>query len=313
MTETLWTDDFHIERGRLKVRTTGADIPFDRALVGEALIWLVYYVPVRARAAWTRLTRPGPRIWFTPQRPRPWYLVWAAMAWAGARIARSPEQADAAMFFEDAALGLSPNSGPAARFNYGCTDVTKSHVGRVFEEVFGYPLALDPALATGPVVEKGEANGVHDGRVVEAPCPARPDKTYQRLVDNTAACGRFVDDLRTPCVGGAPVLVFIKRRPTSDRFANHNSSVALTTPEAVFSPEEIATIGRFCAAMQLDWGGLDILRDRASGRLYVVDVNKTDMGPPIALPLAEKLAATRLLGDALLALIAGQSSKAAPA
>lgn len=313
MTETLWTADFRVERGRVKVRTTGADIPFDRALVAEALVWLAYYVPVRAKAAWTRLTRPGPRIWFTPHRPRPWYLVWAAMAWAGGRIARSPEQADAAMFFEDSALGLSPNSGPAPHLNYGCTDVTKSHVAMVFEEVFGYPLALDPAFAEGPVVEKGEANGVHDGRVVQAPCPARRGKTYQRLIDNTASCGRFVDDLRTPCVGGKPVLVFIKRRPTSDRFANHNSAVSLVTPEAVFSAEEIAAIGRFCATMNLDWGGLDILRDRASGRLYVVDVNKTDMGPPIALPLGEKLAATRLLGDALLALIAGQSPKAAQA
>ncbi|MES2034675.1 MAG: hypothetical protein V4466_10905 [Pseudomonadota bacterium] len=310
MARAFWTADFYFESGRVKVRTTGADIAFDRALVEEALVWFAYYLPVRVRAAWMRLTRPGPRIWFTPHRPRPWYLVWAAAAWSGARLARSPDQADAAMFFEDAAQGLSPNSGPEPHLNFGCTDVSKSHVARVFEQVFGYPLALDPALARGPVVEKGEANGVHDGRIVEAPCPARTDKTYQRLIDNTAACGRFVDDLRTPCVGGAPVLVFIKRRPTVDRFANHNSSVSLVTPAAVFSADEIEAIGRFCMAMQLDWGGLDILRDRASGRLYVVDVNKTDMGPPIALPLAAKLRATRLLGDALLALIAGHTAKA---
>ena len=311
MADTFWTADFDVQRGRVRVRTTGADIPFDRALVGAVVVWLGYYLPVRARAAWARLTRPGPRIWFTPHRPRPWYLVWAAMAWSGARIARCPKTADAAMFFEDASLGAAPNSGPAARFNYGCTDVTKSHVARVFEQVFGYPLAVDPATASGPVVEKGEANGVHDGRVVEAPCPARSGKTYQRLIDNTAACGRFVDDLRTPCVGGEPVLVFVKRRPTADRFANHNTAVSLTTPGAVFSPEEIDAIRRFCAAMALDWGGLDILRDRIDGRLYVVDVNKTDMGPPIALPLGDKLAATRLLGDAFLGLIAGQSDKSA--
>lgn len=301
MAGAFWTSDFSIERGRVKVRTTGADIPFDRALVEEALAWLAYYAPVRVVSAWNRLTRPGPRIWFAPQTPRPWYLVWTALAWSGMRVARSPDRADATMYFEDAAEGVAPNAGPGPRFNQGCTDITKTRVARVFEEVFGYGLAVDPAAALGPVVEKGESNGIHDGRVVEAPCPPRPGKTYQRLVDNGSALlgEAYVDDLRTPCVGGKPVLVFIKRRARSDRFANHNCSCCLAAPEAVFSAEEIAAIGRFCAAMQLDWGGLDILRDRADGRLYIVDVNKTDMGPPIVLPLGRKLAATRRLARAL--------------
>lgn len=307
MAGAFWTSDFRFEKGRVRVPSTGADIPFDRALVEEALTWFAYYLPVRITAAWARLTRPGPSVWFAPVRPRPWYLVWAAAAWSGARIARSPDRADAAMYFEDSARGAAPNSGPALRFNYGCTDVTKSHVAKVFEETFGYPLAVDPETASGPVVEKGEANGVHDGRIVQAPCPALPGKTYQRLIDNASTLlgDDHVDDLRTPCVGGRPVLVFIKRRPRGQRFANHNSSVSLKSVEAVFSPQEVETISRFCAAMHLDWGGLDILRDRASGRLYVVDVNKTDMGPPIALPLADKLAATRLLADAFRTLIAG--------
>jgi len=311
MAGVFWASDFHIEGGRVKVRKTGADLAIDRALLHECLVWFVYYVPVRARATWTRLTRPGPRVWFTPDQPRPWYLVWAAVVWSGARIAASPDKADVAMFFEDVATGAGPNAGPDRRFNYGCTDVTKSHVARVFEDVFGYPLAVDPTTVSGPVVEKGEDNGVHDGRIVQAPCPRLPHKTYQRLIDNSSAFlgGDYVDDLRTPCVGGEPVLVFIKRRPVADRFSNHNSSVSLTTPEAVFSPGEIETIGRFCAAMNMDWGGLDILRDRESGRLYVVDVNKTDMGPPIALPLSAKLAATRLLADAFMRLISSEPVK----
>ncbi|HRD45055.1 MAG TPA: hypothetical protein PLF78_01080 [Caulobacter sp.] len=305
MAGAFWTSDFYFEGGRVKVRTTGADLAFDRALVEEALVWFAYYVPVRATAAWNRLTRPGPSVWFAPYKPRPWYLVWAAAAWSGARIAASPEKADAAMYFEDSALGSPPNAGPEPRFNFHCTDVTKTHVARMFEQTFGYPLAVDPESASGPVVEKGEDNGVHDGRIVQAPCPALPGKTYQRLIDNTSTLlgEDYVDDLRTPCVGGKPVLVFIKRRHKTDRFANHNSSVTLTTAESVFSPEEIEAIGRFCAAMNLDWGGLDILRDRASGRLYIVDVNKTDMGPPIALPLPAKLTATRLLADAFRTLI----------
>lgn len=307
MIQRLWASDFVFQGGRVKVRKTGADLALDRALVADALRWFGYYAPVRLKAAVTRLVRPGPRVWFTPDVPRPWYLVWAVAAWAGARIARSPDGADAGFYFDDSALGSTPNDGPARRLNYGCTDVTKSRVAVVFEAVFGYPLAVDPTAFEGPVVEKGEDNGAHDGRVVQAPCPALPGKTYQRLIDNSD--GAFVDDLRTPCVDGRPVLVFIKRRPLADRFANYNSEVTLTRAEAVFSPREIERIGAFCRAMGLDWGGLDVLRDRADGRLYVVDVNKTDMGPPLALPLAAKLRATRALAEAFLTLVRGESGR----
>ena len=55
--------------------------------------------------------------------------------------------------------------------------------------------------------------------------------------------------------------------------------------------------------MKLDWGGLDVLRDRKSGALYVVDVNKTDMGPPIALPMKDKMRAVRTLAAALRAFL----------
>lgn len=48
----------------------------------------------------------------------------------------------------------------------------------------------------------------------------------------------------------------------------------------------------------LDWGGVDVLRDRSSGRIYIVDANKTDMGPPVALKLGAKLRATRRMAQA---------------
>ncbi len=300
-----WTSDLIFAGGRVRVRKTGADLAIDRALLADVLAWLCFYVPVRLKAAFTP---PGPRVWFAPDVPRPWYLVWAVAAWAGTRFAASPDKADAAFYFDDQARGAAPAGGPPRRLNYACTDVTKSHVATVFEQVFGYRLTVDPATAAGPLVEKGEANGAHDGRVVQAPCPAAAGKTYQRLIDNSD--GAFVDDLRTPCVGGRPVLVFVKRRPVADRFANHNTTVALTAVEDHFSPAEVEAITAFCRAMGLDWGGLDILRDRADGRIYVVDVNKTDMGPPLALRLSDKLAATSVLARAFLSLVRGESEKA---
>lgn len=300
MAGTLWTSDFHFEGGRVKVGATGADLALDRGLFTDIRLWLGYYIPIRLLGFWVSLTRPGPKVWFTPEIPRPWYLIWLAAVWAGVRFVRSPEGADAAFCFEDRTIIAPPETALPRQFNFACTDVSKSHVARIFEQVFGYPLTIDPTSWRGPAVEKGEDNGAHDGRLVDCPCPVQPGRVYQRVIDT--ADGDHVVDLRTPCVGGSPVLVFVKRRPVRDRFANYNSTVALTRPEDYFTPEELATIGRFCAAMNLDWGGLDILRDRADGRLYVVDVNKTDM-PPLRLPWLQKMDAVARLAKALVKMI----------
>jgi hypothetical protein len=228
------------------------------------------------------------------------------MRLAGGRLAPASE-ADVVMHFEDATW--SPNAPPATKagarlINFDCVDVSKSRIAAAFEAAFGYELALDPAAHRGPAVEKSELNGAHDGRIVACPSPARPGYVYQRLIDNRAAQrggdgAELVEDFRCPTVGGRPVCVFIKRRAIATRFANQNCEVELTTPERVFSPDEIARIGDFARRLGLDWGGVDVLRDRAEGRLYIVDANKTDMGPPIALPLSDKLAATRALARAL--------------
>ncbi|MDP1632188.1 MAG: hypothetical protein Q8L66_12300 [Caulobacter sp.] len=306
MSRTLWTSDFHFEGGRVKVHATGADLALDRGLLEEVGLWLAYYVPVRLKGALTSVMRPGPRVWFAPNAPRPWYLIWMAACWGGVRFVRTPQDADAAFYFEDVTTGESPACNAPRRFNFNCVDVSKSHVAEVFGTVFGYPLAVDPAAWTGLAVEKGEGNGAHDGRVVQCPSPARPGWTYQRLIDTVD--GDHVVDLRTPCVAGKPVLVFIKRRPVHDRFANYNSSVALREPAEIFSADELATIERFCAAMDLDWGGLDILRDKASGRLYIVDVNKTDM-PPLRLPWPQKMRAIARLARAFLLMIDGEAAR----
>jgi hypothetical protein len=301
MTAALWIADFEILRGQVRVKTTGAHVPLDRATLDGLARWFAFYLPVRARQLAGSLRRRRPAVWFAPQRPRPWYLVWAAAAWSGARIVEDPSAADCAFYFDDVTQGAAPAAPHARRINFGCLDISKSRVAQVFEQVFGYPLALDPQAHAGPAVEKGEANGAHDGRVVQCPTAPRPGRVYQRLVDNLDA-GEAID-LRTPFVGGAPVVVFVKRRPAGRRFANLNTTVRLAAPEEVFSPAEIATLCRFARAMRLDWGGLDVLRDRTSGRLYVVDVNKTDM-PPLALPWLDKLRAVDRLARAFRALLA---------
>ncbi len=293
---------FSLHEGVVHYHQTGARIRVDGGFVRDVATWLTYYVPLRVNAAARRLFKPGPRFFFTPSEPPPWYLVWNALAWIGARTAVRVQDADAIFYFEDATWGEGvAATGKRPSINGACTDASKSHVAAVFADVFGRPLALDPEHHSGKAVEKGEANGAHDGRIIICPASAEPGRVYQRLIET----GRndYVEDLRTPCVGGEPVLVFVKQRPKDDRFANYNTRVRLADPKDVFSADELASIRLFLRRMRLDWGGLDILRDGSSGEIYIVDVNKTDM-PPLALPFWQKMAASRKLGLALQSLLA---------
>lgn len=297
-----WLGDFVWRDGRVVVRKTGVSLAIDGHLIAEIFSWMLYLPLLGAVALAARLRRRRRlAIWYAPDRPRPWYLMRGAALWAGMSLARSEASADAAFYFDDVTRGAAPTAQAPRRFNFACTDVSKSHVAEVFAEVFGYPLALDPMTASGPIVEKSETNGVHDGAVVIAPLQPKPGRVYQRLVD-TEADG-FNNDLRTPCVGGAPVLVWHKHKTAGASFAIHSRSSRLRDPADVFSAEELALIRRFNERMGLDWGGLDILRDGRDGRIYIVDANKTDVGPVISLSWRDKIASMSRLAAAMDALV----------
>jgi hypothetical protein len=288
--------DFEWSLTGVNVRKTGARVPFDHAHLSEIFHWGVYFFAVLL----AKRPRNGPIIRFAPDPARPWYLIWPSLYLAGGRSASQGGTPDVWMHFEDqtqsAPVALPDDGKP--RWNFEANDLSKSRVAAAFEEAFGYALALDPTNQTGACVEKGEINGVHDGVIVSLPCAPKPGKVYQRLINNQASDG-LVEDLRTPTVGGKPQFVYVKRRDVECRFTNDNSDCWLKAVEEVFSAGEISSIERFCAILKLDWGGLDILRDADSGLIYIVDANRTDMGPPIALPLNDKIKSTRQLATAL--------------
>lgn len=301
MTSAAWWRDFEYANGVLHVRKTGVDVPVGAGVAMEAASWLAFHACVEA----TRLAvrADGPKLWFALDRPRPWYLLWPVMQLAGIRIVARREDAECIFIFDDRThthIDGSLQAGSA--LNGGCLNVSKSKVVAVFEAVFDRPLSVDPQTWDGAMVAKSELNGVHDGRVLTGPRAAEAGQVYQRLIETAGADG-CVEDLRCPTVGGRIPLVFIKRRPVERRFENTNSSVTLAAPSAVFTQTELDQLSAFCREMKLDWGGLDVLRDRKSGALYVVDVNKTDMGPPIALPMKDKMRAVRTLAAALRAFL----------
>jgi hypothetical protein len=301
--KTGWIHDFAWADGKLHVRKTGVKLALSHAVIAEIASWAVYLSLLAVATAWSRAkAQPKLAIGFIPDRPRRWYLVRGALMWAGLDLAERTSEADAVFYFDDTTVGMPPPTLVPQRFNFDCTDISKSHVAHVFEEVFGYPLAVDPTTVTGEIVEKPEKNGVHGGRIVLAPLPARPGFAYQRVVDTRDAHG-CCQDLRTPCVGGEPVVVWVKTKTPEGRFSINNRSARLADPADVFSEDERRRIREFNARMGLDWGGLDILRDRGDGRLYIVDVNKTDLGPVIALPWRDKIVSMGRLAAALRRLV----------
>lgn len=294
----IWLKDFDFKLTGLTVRKTGAWVPYSADILSQVWAWFRFFLRVQA----IRPAKPGFSIAFTPERARPWYLIWAVSRIAGAKATHDPARADVVVHFEDATY--SPNPPPTALkpgarlLNFRCRDVSKSRVAEVFGETFGYSLAIDPAQYVGPAVEKSEINAAHDGRIVQCPTRALPGRSYQRLIDNRSLNPVIVEDLRACMVGGKPGCVFVKRRPIAKRFLNTNCEVLLARPEEVFSAEELARIEAFADRLGLEWGGLDVLRDRADGQLYIVDANKTDLGPPIAMPLEGKIRAAHMLAEA---------------
>ncbi len=301
-----WWNDLSLERGGLRARKTGALIPYKREnIVAIARGFMVYLMTQGLRLGAAFMPGRPLSMAFLPHRPQPWYLIWPVLYAAGGRITSNARTADAVFFFEDITtsdanhvMDALSQGASGKMINLACTDVSKSRVARVFEEVFGYPLAIDPRTWHGPAVEKSEINGAHDGRIVQCPCAPKADRVYARLIDNSDD-GRMVEDYRSPTIDGEIPLVFIKKRAMDKRFANSNDKVILRRTEQIFSPEERDLLRLFCQKMHMQWGGIDVLRDRKDGRIYVVDVNKTDMGPPTALPLIDQFRAIRRLARAL--------------
>lgn len=303
-----WLTDFKYEDGAWLVKKTGHRVPANKNLANDIFTWLTFYTLAQSWRTWRRLTgHKRPTIAFSPDKPRPWYFIWPVMHASGAKLISDVGKADIVFQFDDTTQTSNevPQTKPGARLvNFGCNDISKSVVAQAFERASGYGLAVDPTSYTGRMVEKSEKNACHDGRILEGPLDEPlADKTYQVLVDNEIE-GGLIEDLRACICGGKPAIVFRKRRPVGRRFLNENVDVILDTPENAYTPDEIDVITRFAAEIGLEWGGVDVLRDNASGKIYIVDANKTDMGPPVALKLGDKLKSTRRMAKAFVAAFA---------
>ena len=229
----------------------------------------------RARGNWI-VTRPD--------LPSPYTAFYKIAHRLGYRLTNDARHAgDLVIAWEDATIrredrALETLAAEQRVLNRDCKDISKRQVAKVFADVFGYSLEVDPQSHAGPMVRKSDTNAPHDGAIVLGPIGGdRTGQVYQKVVNNIT--GPDVQDIRLPVFGEFLPFCLLKRMPLEHRFTNEKGTAAIREVSELLSNEEQALILRFCRAIGLDFGELDVLRDVDDGRIYIVDVNNTPYGP----------------------------------
>ncbi len=221
----------------------------------------------------------------------------------GWRLTNKPiKNAEIVLFFEDTTLkGTTPDpylQNEKRVLNLECTDISKVNVEFVHQNVFGYGTFINPISFEGKAVEKSDENAKHDGHYIDCPIKeVNPNCIYQLVLDNQNEAGLAVDH-RVPVMHGIIPLTYLKIKDWDQRFTNEVVRSELHRPHELFSEEELMMIKMFTAEISADFCELDIIRHKADGKIYIIDVNTTPYGPPAGLPDAQRIEAIALLSDA---------------
>ena len=222
-------------------------------------------------------------ILFYPRLPHHRTVIYKVCKSLGLKVITNPEkQYDILFFWDDSTytekINITPKS--ALSINLGCTDISKVNVDKVFEEVFGYSLIINPETYCGDCVIKSDMNALHDGRIIKCPVEKiTKDMVYQKVIDNSFD-ENYVKDIRVPVFKDSIPFVYFKFKKYEDRFTNKIDHVEVHNTSEVLTNEEVNSIISFAGKIKLDYGELDILRDNKDGKIYIIDVNKTPWGPP---------------------------------
>jgi hypothetical protein len=247
-----------------------------------------------------RASAPAAQINFWPEKPHPYSTAYRALHLLGVDIVRSlPTKAEDGIGFlwKDATF-LNPPANAHGLINGNCLDISKTRVEAIHLEVFGYSLGVDPLNYVGKIVIKSDLNATHDGVEAVAPLTEKhPGVVYQRLGENRPPNDSpdKLCDYRVPIFWTRPTFAYLKIRPQTARFSNANTNVTLVEEAAaLFSPEEMRLLTIFCRRTGLDYGEIDVVRDHETSLIYVLDINKTPLGPPNGLSKADHVHALRL-------------------
>jgi len=164
--------------------------------------------------------------------------------------------------------------------NSKCKDISKVKVDEVFNGTFGYCLNVDPTKFIGDCLKKSNLNAVKDGVIVKSPVEKIAETSvYQKLINNVTSDKKY-EDIRVPIFRQTIPLIFLKYRSAKKRFSDYFEYSVIKSPLEVFSTEEVEKIITFCEQIGMDYGELDVLRDRETNEIYILDANNTPWGPP---------------------------------
>jgi len=125
-------------------------------------------------------------------------------------------------------------------------------------------------------LKKSGKNAMHDGKIIKCPIEtAQPGYIYQMNLNNSVDQTSLVMDIRAFVFGNTISFVRLTYKKKEYRFEGNFVDAKIVVPDAVFSVEELALILKLCNRMGLDYGELDIIRNRDNDRIYVLDVNNT--------------------------------------
>ncbi len=159
-------------------------------------------------------------------------------------------------------------------------DISKIYIDKVHQDIFGYSTIVDPTKYSGKVVKKNDINAKHDGSILQGPIEkVEEGYIYQILIDNSCSQDQ-VEDIRVPVVKQLLDFGYIKRRSIKERFKNVSTESYVEKISELFSKTEIDRLNAYCKALHLEYGELDVLRNKNDQKIYVVDVNNTPQGPP---------------------------------
>lgn len=248
----------------------------------------------------------APILNFFPERPLPRAQLVSLLALLGVRIGSDPRGGPQIAWQKGTWLSPADQAKLSAyAINGACSDVSKSRVDALWGDLAGYSLTIDPLVTAGPLVVKSEENARHDWRVVNGPLRGRQaGMVYERLIDGTM--GEHYVQSRPVIMRGHIPLLYEARYPRQ-----HWRADARMSPRQigeVYSAAEIGLILAFAAAIGLEYGELDVLRETATGQLFVVDANPAPVRPHHIAP-DDEAATQRRMADAFAEIFASDLAR----
>jgi len=255
------------------------------------------------------LVKNGPgsnTILFYPEYPNKRTIIYKMMNLFKFNITNNPRHKfDLIINWEDTTFRkrdkiLNELSAQHSILNINCKDISKKYIDSIFEMVFGYGLNIDPKKFHWKGVKKSNLNAKHDGIIINCPVEKiEDDFIYQKILDNHFD-DKLVYDIRVPVVKDVVPFVYLKFKMIEERFTNNISKSSLEETNKYLSDDEVKKIIMFCYKIGLDYGELDVIRNKEDNKIYIVDVNNTPWGPPFLLPEKDGKTAIEKLAEVFL-------------